>query len=272
MSRFELSGRRVWITGASRGLGRALALALAREGALLALSGRDTGALEESARLCREAGAAQVVVIRGDVTDAAACMQAVEQIVAALGGLDVLVANAGISMWTRFEEVRDPAIFGRLMEVNYLGVVYCVRAALPQLRANQGMIVNISSAQAWTGMAWHTGYSASKAAAQIFLDALSMEVSDISILGVYPGWISGTELRASALGADGATRGESRKSHNRLSVPAAECSRRIVHAMQRRKSTLFIPGYMRLLQVLRPVAFPLIKWALTKALGSQKGR
>jgi NAD(P)-dependent dehydrogenase (short-subunit alcohol dehydrogenase family) len=275
--KIDLRGKRVWLTGASRGLGRSLALELTSAGARIALSARDGAALKEVAEECRALGG-DVVTVEMDVTDAAACVRAAEEIVAELGGIDILVANAGISMWTPFSEIQDPAIFEKLMQVNYLGVVYCVRAALPHLRtgllapgtAPGGMIVNISSLQAWTGMPVHTGYGASKAAVQIFLDSLRMEAPWLHVLGIYPGWISGTSLRASALGADGNALGASRKSHNRLSTTAEECSRRIVRAMQRGKSSLYIPGYARLLQWLRPFAFPFVSWILRKATHSQK--
>jgi len=268
----DLRGKRIWLTGASRGLGRALALELTAAGARLALSARDGAALEEVAAACRALGG-DVVTVEVDVTDAASCQRVVEEIVAALGSIDILVANAGISMWTPFSEIQDSAIFEKLMQVNYLGVVYCVRAALPYLRTSTllpgGMIVNISSLQAWTGMPAHTGYGASKAAVQIFLDSLRMETPGLHVLGVYPGWISGTSLRASALGADGGSLGTSRKSHNKLSVAAEECARRIVRAMQKRKAKLFIPWYLRILYLLRPVAFPLVAWILTKATKTQ---
>lgn len=273
----DLRGKRVWLTGASRGLGRALALDLAAAGAHLALTARDAEALEEVASACRGVGSvgAKFIALEVDVTDAAACQRAAKEIGAQLGGIDILIANAGISMWTRFADISDPAVFEKLIQVNYLGVVYCVKAALPWLQASRdlpgGMIVNISSLQAWTGMPAHTGYGASKAAVQIFLDSLKMETPNLHVLGVFPGWISGTNLRASALGGDGSALGASRKSHNKLAVPAEECSQRIIRAMQKRKSALFIPWYLRLLYLLRPIAFPLIAWILTKAVHTQKG-
>ncbi|MGL4647960.1 MAG: SDR family oxidoreductase, partial [Caldilineaceae bacterium] len=201
--RFPPAGKAILLTGASRGLGRALAVALAQQGARLALTARDATALEETAALCRNAGA-QVVTIAADLEDESACRRVVEQTVAALGGLDVLLANAGRSMWAPFEQVTDLALYEELMRVNYLSVVALVHASLPYLLASRGAIVAVSTAQAWTGMPAHTGYAASKAALQAFLESLKMELGDrIHILGIYPGWIRGTSLRASALGADG---------------------------------------------------------------------
>jgi NAD(P)-dependent dehydrogenase (short-subunit alcohol dehydrogenase family) len=195
----------------------------------------------------------------------------VDRTVAALGGLDILIANAGRSMWAPFAQVTNLAIYEDLIRVNYLSVVALVHAALPHLLASEGAIVAVSTAQAWTGMPAHTGYAASKAALQGFLDSLRMELGDeIQILGVYPGWIRGTNLRASALGADGAPLQEARRAHSSLSVPAAACAAAIVRAMERGKSMLFVPGYLRLLFLTRPFAFPVIRRILAGAAHSQK--
>jgi NAD(P)-dependent dehydrogenase (short-subunit alcohol dehydrogenase family) len=270
----QLSNKAILITGASRGLGRALALDLVRAGARTALAARDRAGLEETAALCRrQTPAAETLIIVVDVTQSADCAATVQQTVAAFGGLDVLVVNAGMSMWAPFDAISDLFLFEKLIAVNYLAGVYCVHAALPHLVQSRGLIVNISTAQAWTGMPNHTGYSASKAAFQIFLDALSMEQKDrVRMLGVYPGWIRGTELREHALGADGQPLQEARRSHSSESVSAEECSAAIVRAMERDKRNIFIPAKLRLLYMLRPLAFPLIRRILSGAVRSQEQR
>lgn len=267
----DLVGKSVLLTGASRGLGRALALALAQKGANLALAARDAAALEESAAACRAAGARLVLTTPGDLTHPDDCRAIVEQTVRELGALDLLIANAGLSMWAAFDQIQDLGVYEQLIDVNYLSVVYLTHAALPHLRAHRGRIVAVSSAQAWTGMPYHTGYAASKAALQGFLDSLVMELGgEIDVLGVYPGWIRGTDLRASALGADGRPLGMSKRSHNRLSVTAEECSAAIVRALERDRRSIFVPGVLRLLYFLRPIAYPLIQRVLRGAVRSQK--
>jgi NAD(P)-dependent dehydrogenase (short-subunit alcohol dehydrogenase family) len=267
----ELSGKAVLITGASRGLGRALALGMAQKGACLALAARDAPALEKTAALCRTVPGVQAVAFPADLTEPETCRRVVEEAAAALGGLDLLVANAGLSMWAPFEQVHDLRLYDQLVRVNYLGVVYTLHAALPHLRARRGRIVAISSLQAWTGLPYHTGYAASKAALQGFLDSLEMETQgEISLLGVYPGWIRGTGLRAAALGADGQVLGESKRSHNRLSVTAEACSAAVVRAIERDRQTLFVPGILRALYLLRPVAWPLVRRILMQATHTQK--
>ncbi len=266
----KLDGKLVLLTGASRGLGRALALDMARAGAHLVLTARDEAALEETAQFCRAAGAPVVHAFVADITEQIACQRLVAQATVALGGLDVLVLNAGLSMWADFTEVRDLAIYEQLLRTNYLSAVYLLAAALPHLRARRGRIVSISSAQAWTGLPHHTGYAASKAALQAFLDSLQMELGDeVSVLGVYPGWIRGTELRAAALGSDGQPLGDSRRSHSFLSVTAEECSTTVMRALQRDAQMVFVPRMLRVLYAMRPFAFPLIKRVLTGATGAQ---
>lgn len=266
----QLDGKLVLLTGASRGLGRALAQDLARAGAHLALTARDEIALEETAALCRAAGAPAVYTFVADITQEDACRTLVTQATVALGGLDVLLLNAGLSMWADFAQVRDLSLYDELLRTNYLSAVYLLHAALRHLRARRGRIVSISSAQAWTGLPHHTGYAAAKAALQAFLDSLAMELgNEVSMLGVYPGWIRGTALRAAALGADGSPLGDSRRSHSSLSVTAEECSATVLRALRRDTRMVFVPRTLWVLYGLRPFAYPLIRWALRDAAGSQ---
>ena len=272
----QLQDKAVFVTGASRGLGRTLAITLAHKGARLAICARDAAALNETVKLCRAAATRPgaetcVFAVAGDITDAATCKRMMDEAAARLGGLDLLVLNAGLSMWAHFEEISDLSLFEELMRVNYLGAVYCVHAALPHLLAARGKIVAVSSAQAWSGMPFHTGYAAAKSALQGFLDSLAMEMGDrISILGIYPGWIRDTDLRASALGGDGKALGDSRRSHSSLSVTSQECSDVILKAVEREWAMAFIPRSARLLYFMRPIAYPLIKWVLGRAAHSQK--
>jgi NAD(P)-dependent dehydrogenase (short-subunit alcohol dehydrogenase family) len=266
----QLDGKRVLLTGASRGLGRALAQDFARAGAHLVLTARDEAALADTASLCRVMGAASVHHITADVTQEEACRRLVAEATVALGGLDIIVLNAGLSMWADFAQVRDLSLYENLLRTNYLSAVYLLHAALPHLRASRGRIVTISSAQAWTGLPHHTGYAASKAALQAFLDSLAMEMgSEVSMLGVYPGWIRGTDLRATALGADAQPLGAARRSHSSLSVTAEECSATVMHALRKDKAMIFVPRTLRVMYALRPCAFPIIKYFLARAAGSQ---
>ena len=237
MTTHPLRGQSVLLTGASSGIGRELALVLARQGARLALAARSRDALEEVATACRALGA-EALVLPTDVTDSQACGRAVEATVAALGGLDVLVNNAGLSMWARFEEITDLSLFERIMRVNYLGAVYCTHHALPHLKQRRGLLVAISSLTGKTGVPTRSAYAASKHAMQGFFDTLRIELRGrVDVLVVSPGFVA-TGVRERALGADGQPLRQSPRDEGRGTMSATECADRIAAAMERRDREL----------------------------------
>ncbi len=265
-------GSAVAITGASSGLGARLAEAFAAEGAELALFARSEDRLRAVADACRVArsGAEDVapgspssrgellgpLTVSGDVADPDACRALVEATAERFGGLDVLVACAGVSMWARFEDVEDLGVFRRLMEVNYLGLVYCVRFALPHLRRSAGLLVAISSVQGRVGVPYHTGYAAAKHAVQGFCDSLRMELrgSGVDVLTVLPHWIRGTRLRERAFDGRGGRRGGAHAAHGDGALAPEEVARRILDAARRRDRALYLPGKLRYLPCLAALA------------------
>ena len=246
------SGKTVVITGASSGLGEALASALAGEGANLALMGRDAARLASVAESCRGGGAG-VVEVSGNVVEPADCERLLAAALEEFGSIDYLVLNAGVSMWSRFEEVEDPEIFSKIMETNYLGVVHCVYHGLDALKKSGGLVVAISSVQGVTGVPFHTGYCASKHALQGFCDSLRMELrgTGVGVLTVMPSWIRGTGLRAGAFGASGKALGDSAKSHNSSAVELESLVGKVARAMKKRKRHLYVPGYLRFVPLLK---------------------
>ncbi len=243
-----LREKSVIITGASSGLGAALALALAREGARLALFSPERERQLEVASLCEEAGGRALAVI-GDVTNPEDCKKLTDETVARFGSVDYLIANAGISMWASFAEIKDLDIFRRLVEVNYLGALNCVHHALPHLKRSKGMIVAITSIQGKIGVPLHTGYVASKHALQGFCEALRMELEDsgVDVLTVLPHWLRGTELRQHALGQDGRELGATSRKHSRESVSIEAACEAILAAIRKRRRELVIPWKLKLL-------------------------
>lgn len=232
------TGKSIVITGASSGIGRELAVALAREGANLTLAARDADALAEVVRDCESAGG-KAIAIPTDVCDQAACAALVKAAVDAFGGVDVLVNNAGISMWGRFEEMTDLSMVERIMRVNYFGAVYCTHAALPYVKASKGLLVAVSSLTGKTGVPTRTAYSASKHAMQGFFDSLRIELmgTGVDVLVVSPGFVA-TPIRDRALGPDGKPRGKSPRDEDKGNMSVEECVRQIVSAMRRRKREL----------------------------------
>jgi NAD(P)-dependent dehydrogenase (short-subunit alcohol dehydrogenase family) len=247
-----MKGKSIVITGASDGIGRALAVTLAARGASLTLAARSREGLDRAVRECKDAGG-QALAVPTDVTEPAACQALMEQAVAWAGGIDALVNNAGISFRAQLEEVTDLSIFDRVMRVNYLGAVYCTRAALAHLRASRGLIVAVSSLQGLTGFPGYSGYAASKHAMQGFFDSIRIELrgSGVDVLVVSPGPVA-TDIGLRGLGPDGAPRGEGSRADNSMSVE--ECARQIARAMTRRKRELVMTAQGKMMLWLRMFA------------------
>jgi short-subunit dehydrogenase len=224
----------VAITGASKGIGAELARQLAAKGAKLILAARNENDLEAVAEDCRNAGAS-VVVVKADVAVERDCQAIVAGAVLAFGRLDTFVNNAGASMWARFEDIEDMSILERLMQVNYMGAVYCTRHALPHLRESQGRLVGISSLAGMTGVPTRTGYSASKHAMRGFFDSLRIELdgSGVTVTMIYPGFVS-TGIRENATGPDGKPILVSPVKEGEV-MSVEDCARRIVKAIEGRE-------------------------------------
>jgi short-subunit dehydrogenase len=224
----------VIITGASKGIGAELARQLAAKGAKLVLAARNDKELEAVALQCRERGAS-VVSVRADVAIERECQAIVAGAVLAFGRVDTLVNNAGASMWARFEDIDDMSILERLMQVNYMGSVYCTRHALPYLREARGRIVGVASLAGMVGVPTRTGYAASKHAMRGFFDSLRIELdgSGITVTMIYPGFVA-TGIRENAAGPDGKPIQVSPVKEGEV-MSVEDCARRIVKAIERRE-------------------------------------
>lgn len=231
--------RVVLLTGASSGIGRALALALAGDRAKLALVGRDETALEAVAGLARERGA-EAVVLPADVGVEADATAIVDRTVAAFGRLDLLVANAGQDMWARLDEVADPAIFEKLVRVNYLGPAWTTWRALPHLKSSRGRIVVMSSLAGLTGVPTRTGYAATKHALHGFFDSLRVELagSGVSVTLVCPDFVL-SEIHRRALGPDGQPLGASPMQESKI-MTAERCAELALEAAAKRKRMVLL--------------------------------
>ncbi|HEY1522949.1 MAG TPA: short-chain dehydrogenase/reductase [Solirubrobacteraceae bacterium] len=167
----SLAGKRVLVTGAARGIGAALAEQLAHQGARLALVGLEPEAMAAVAERCGEG----TFVAECDVSNRDQILQAVDAAAEALGGLDVVVANAGIATGgpLRLQEVR---LWERVIEINLLGVMYTDRAALPHLEKSRGYLLNIASTAAALRAPGLSAYCAAKAGVEALSDCLRMEI------------------------------------------------------------------------------------------------
>lgn len=229
--------RIIVITGASDGIGAELARQLGAQRARLVLAARRTAELEAIAEECRAAGA-DCLAVRTDVADEADCRALVAAAVARFGGIDVLIANAGVSGHARLDEVADLGWYERMMRINLFGTLWCCHAALPHLKASRGLIVGVSSLAGKIGVPGRTAYSASKFAMAGLLEALRSELVEdgVAVTIVYPGLVA-TRIRYHGFGADGAPAGRSGLDERGM-MPVETCARQIVAAMAGRRREL----------------------------------
>ena len=260
-----LEGRRIILTGASEGIGRALALELAGRGARLALAARDRARLESLAQECRARGG-DARALPTDVTNLQDCEWLVNETVAAFGGIDVLVHNAGITMWSRFDELEDLTIFEQVMEVNYLAPVRLTAMALPHLKQSKGLLMGVASLAGLTGVPERSGYSASKHALIGFLDSLRIELAgtgvDVSI--VCPDFVV-SEIHKRAIGPDGEPLGQSPMVQSKI-MTAEDCARRIATAIDRRERQVLMSARGKLGRWLKLLAPSMIDRMAAKAI------
>ena len=262
-------GDAVVITGASSGIGEAIALELSRKGAQIALVARDRARLDAVATRCAALGG-RAVVVPADVGVEAECRAAIATAVQAFGRLDTLVNNAGITMWARFGDMKDLAPLEAIMRVNYFGSVWCTHAALPHLQESRGRIVAVSSLAGKTGVPTRSGYAASKHAMAGFFDSLRIELAEtgVSVTVAYPGFVR-TATRERAFGADGRPLGESPVRESEV-MSAEECARLIVRAAAARQREVIMTARGRVGLWLKLVAPGLVDRIAARAIA--KGR
>lgn len=189
----KLRGRVALISGGDSGIGRAIALHYAREGAMIAfIYSADTEQrdVDETRRLIRAEGA-EVFSVQGDVANKTFCEEAVAQVVAAYGGIDILVNNAGEQhVQESFEDISPEQLISTF-ETNVFGYFYLAQAALPHLEQTQGVIINTGSVTSFKGNPRLIDYTATKGAIQAFTFALAKELAEknIRVNEVAPGAI-----------------------------------------------------------------------------------
>jgi short-subunit dehydrogenase len=256
------------ITGASSGIGRAVALELAEQGARLTLAARDQTRLAQVADDCRNLGG-QALPVATDVADENQVRALVEGTVDHFRRLDLLVNNAGIGLGGSLDELADLRLFERVMQVNFMGAVYSSFYALPYLKSTSGWIVNVSSLGGRFPLPRNTAYIASKHALQGFSDSLRMELagSGVSVTVVSPYWVV-TEFHERLMDKTGNPVGsKGRGLYTDRMMTAEKCARIIVSAaVQRKREVLLWPGPVALwLKLIAPgIMDKLIQGAIFK--------
>lgn len=231
----------IWITGASSGIGAALAIELSKFKCKLILSARNEQKLLETKSEC-VGSPDDVVVVPLDLSRQEGVSLAYEEAVQSFGKIDILVNNAGISQRALTVDT-DLDVYARLMSINYLGTVAITKSVLPEMiERGSGQVVTITSLVGKFGTPLRSGYAASKHALHGFFDSLRAEVHDqgVDILLVCPGFIQ-TEISRRALVGDGAVHGTMDDAQKKGMTPDV-FARKMVVAMGKKKEEVCIGG------------------------------
>lgn len=234
--KYSLENKVVVVTGASSGIGKALAMDALARGAKVAVCARNKENLDQA---YPGVATTQVFKYQLDVTDQDACNDFVAQTIQAFGRIDVLLNNAGMSMRALFEDL-DVSVLKSLMDVNFWGTVYMTKAALPQIKQNKGIILGVSSIAGYRGLPGRTGYSCSKFAMQGFMEALRTELlrTGVHVMWVCPGYTT-SNIRNTALGEKGESLKETNMDENKMMSPE-ECAAIIMNGIEKRKRTIIM--------------------------------
>lgn len=244
----------VAITGASSGIGKALAFEALKRGARVAVCARRIDSLKE---VYAHVPDNMLLYVAADVRKQEDCQRFIDSIIIKWGRLDVLINNAGVSMRALFEDA-DVAVLQELMDVNFFGAVHCTKYALPHIVEQKGVILGVSSIAGYRGLPARTGYAASKFALQGFLEALRTELlhSGTHVMWVSPGFTA-SNIRNVARSHDGSAQKETPLDEKSL-MSAEVCAKIIMDAIKKKKRTVvmtfmgkltvwvnrFLPGFV----------------------------
>ena len=242
--RMNMKDKVVVITGASSGIGKALALEFAASGARIVIAARNEMRLKEVEEAIAKTGAS-IISVKTDVSNEVDCKFLMQKTVDTFGGIDILINNAGISMRALFEST-DLDVIRKLMDINFWGTVYCTKYALPYLLDSKGSLVGVSSIAGYKGLPGRTGYSSSKFAMHGFLETLRIEnlKKGLHVLIACPGFTA-SNIRNTALNEKGETQGESPRDEGKM-MSAEEVARHILKAVIKRKDRLTLTSQGKL--------------------------
>jgi NAD(P)-dependent dehydrogenase (short-subunit alcohol dehydrogenase family) len=253
----NLKNRTAIVTGAASGIGRAIAVSLAKRGCNLALADLHEAGLVETERMTANAGS-KVSRHRLDVSDRRAVAAFPKEILAAHAGVDLLVNNAGVALGGAFEEIAEED-FEWLFGINFWGVVRMTRAFLPLLRAGDARIVNISSVLGLIAPEGQTAYAASKFAVRGFSNALmhELEGSTVGVTVVHPGGVATAIARnarwpksttADAIAANLA------RARRALTLPPETAGEIIVEGVERRAKRVLVGRDAKMIAIVERLA------------------
>jgi len=226
------------ITGASSGIGEALAKTLAPQACKLVLAARSVEKLESLAQTCEKLGS-KCLVIPCDVSKKEDCEHLIQTTIQTFGKINILINNAGISMRSLFQDCSLDD-FERVMNINFWGTVYCTKFALPWIIQSKGHIIGMSSIAGFRGLPARSGYSSSKFAMNGFLESLRTELlhSGVHVLTACPGFTA-SNIRKTALNGKGQAQDESPLDEAKI-MSAEVVATEILKANEKRKRTLIL--------------------------------
>ena len=269
--RMRLAGRTAVITGAANGIGRGIAVSLARRGCHLALADIDEDGMKSTAELTRTSGV-RVSRHRIDVADRLAVAEFPSVVAAEHDAVDILVNNAGVAVGGTFEQVSDED-FEWLFEINFWGVVRMTRAFMPLLHASDdARVVNLSSIFGVVAPPEQTAYSASKFAVRGFSEALRHELNGtrIGVTVVHPGGVA-TSIAENARIPAGATEEEivqrREKYRKLLRMPPEIAGETIVRGIEQRKERILIGSDAKIISLIARLV-PVSYWKVLLRLGA----
>jgi len=267
LPRRELAGRTVVITGGAGGIGRALGRAFGRAGSKIAIVDLPTSPLEEAQRALETEGI-ESVALPCDITSVEQVQETMQAARDALGGIDVLINNAGIVHRSAFAETK-PEVFRRVMEVNFFGAIHCTQACLDDLVARRGLIIAISSIAGLAPLYGRSGYAASKHAMHGLFESLGAEVAHlgVDVLMVCPSFVA-SGLEASTLGGDGQRVARPRSKVGRLGDPD-EVAAAVLEAARTRKRRLVLTPVGKASALLSRLAPGLYERLMIRSLRSE---
>ena len=226
----------VVVTGGTDGIGKALVDALLNMGAKVATCGRNHDKLYQ---LQAEYPSAFLHTMVADVSSENDCRRFMETTIKSLGGIDILINNAGVSMRALLKEANTDVI-KKVMDINFYGTVYCTKYALNSIIERKGTIVGVSSIAGYRGLPGRSGYSASKFAVQGWLEAIKTELmaDGVHVMWVCPGFTT-SNIRNAALNKDATSHGDTPMDESKM-MTASACAEHILNAIRKKKRTLVL--------------------------------
>lgn len=263
----KFNNKVVLITGGSSGIGKACALELAKRGASVVISARGKERLINTESEFRNNGF-NVIAVLADVSKENDCKRLIEITIKHYQKIDILINNAGISMRAMFSEI-DMSVFEKIMQINFMGTVYCTKYALPHIIKQKGTIVGVSSISGYAPLPARTAYCASKYAMHGFLETLRIENkrNNLHVLIATPGFTS-SNIRNVALNKIGEPQGESPRTESKMMTPE-EVACKIARAIKKKKRSLILTKQGKLVVLLKRLSPALVDFLTYKHMAKE---